>query len=60
LLSSGNGAEPFFLEDIQPDTTTTGTLVYDVPKAVLRGDPELRFNELGFGETHAYIALPGL
>jgi hypothetical protein len=59
MLSSGSGdAEPFFLEDIQPDTTATGTVVFDVPQSVLASGAELRFNELGFGETHAYIRLP--
>jgi hypothetical protein len=63
LLSSGGGGqseEPFFLRDVQPDTTTTGLLVFDVPPNVLNKKPELRFNELGFGETHAYIRLPNL
>ena len=59
MLSSGSGdAEPFFLEDIQPDTTAIGTVVFDVPQSVLASGAELRFNELGFGETHAYIRLP--
>ena len=63
LLSSGGGGqseEPFFLRDVQPDTTTPGLVVFDVPPSVLKKKPELRFNELGFGETHAYIRLPSL
>jgi hypothetical protein len=38
LLSSGGGGqseEPFFLRDVQPDTTTTGLVVFDVPPNVL-------------------------
>jgi hypothetical protein len=59
LLSAGSGADkPFFLEDVQPDTTTRGTIVYDVAPRVLRRNPKLRFNELGFGNTHAFIRMP--
>lgn len=58
MLSSDQGAEPFFLTDLQPDTTTTGTIVFDVPAQVLAQRPELRFSELGFGETRGYIRLP--
>lgn len=62
LLSGGGGQsqEPFFLRDLQPDTTAAGLIVFDVPPSVLNKKPELRFNELGFGETHAYIRLPSL
>jgi hypothetical protein len=62
LLSSDgdSSGEPFFLRDVQPDTTTRGVIVFDVPQSVLAQKPELRFNELGFGETHAYIALSSL
>jgi Protein of unknown function (DUF2510)/Domain of unknown function (DUF4352) len=55
---SGSSEEPFFLRDVQPDTTTTGLIVFDVPRSVLSKKPELRFNELGFGSTHGYIRLP--
>jgi uncharacterized protein DUF4352 len=61
LLASGGGGsseEPFFLSDVQPDTTTTGLIVFDVPRSVLSKKPELRFNELGVGSTHGYIRLP--
>jgi hypothetical protein len=62
LLSSGSDSaeEPFFLRDIQPDTTTSGVLVFDIPKSALNKKLELRFNELGFGSTHGYIRLPHL
>ena len=58
LSGSEGSEEPFFLESLQPDTTTTGTVVFDVPRSALRKKPELRFNELGFGSTHGYIRLP--
>jgi hypothetical protein len=56
----GAGEQPFFLEDIGPDATTRGKVVFDVPKSVLHKNIEMRFNELGFGTTHGYIALPSL
>jgi hypothetical protein len=55
-----SGGEPFLLRDIGPDTTVSGKVVFDVPKSVLRRHPQLQFNELGFGSTHGYIALPAL
>ena len=55
---TGEGGEPFFLTDIQPDTTKVGRIVFDVPKKILNKKPELRINELGFGEGHAFIRLP--
>lgn len=60
LVSDNADSKPFFLEDIQPDTTTTGTIVFDVPRTVVDTRPEVRFNELGFGSTHGYIRLPSL
>lgn len=51
----GAGEEPFFLEDIGPDSTVVGKVVYDVPDSVLSKKVEVRFNELGFGDTHGYI-----
>jgi hypothetical protein len=56
----GSGASTFFLEDIGPGVTADGKVAFDVAPSVLREDPELRFNELGFGDTHGYIALPPL
>lgn len=56
----GNGSETFFFSDLGPDVSQTGTVVFDVAPPVLRQDPQLRFNELGFGDTHGYIALPPL
>ncbi|UGS35243.1 DUF4352 domain-containing protein [Capillimicrobium parvum] len=58
IAAIGAGDEPFFLETLNPDSTEKGTVVFDVPKKVLNDKPELRFGELGFGDTHAYIALP--
>src|SRR5436190_16318161 len=55
-----NGDEPFLLRDIRPDTTVSGKAVFDVPPGVLRRHPKLQFNELGFGSTHGYVALPSL
>jgi hypothetical protein len=60
IAAVGAREEPFFLKDIGPDATTTGTVVYDVPRSVLRKKPALRFNELGFGDGHGYITLPSL
>jgi hypothetical protein len=60
VAAIGAGDQPFFLEDIGPDSTATGTVVFDVPMSVLSKKPEMRFNELGFGSTHGYIRLPSL
>lgn len=56
----GSGADTFLLQDLGPDVTLTGKTAFDVAPAVLNRHPQLRFNELGFGSTHAYIALPAL
>ncbi len=56
----GSGASIFLLEDLGPDVTLTGKTAFDVAPAVLNQHPQLRFNELGHGSTHAYIALPPL
>lgn len=56
----GSGASTFLLEDLGPDVTLTGKTAFDVAPAVLNQHPQLRFNELGYGSTHAYIALPSL
>lgn len=58
VAAAGAGEDPFFLEDIGPDSTTTGKVVFDVPPSVLSEKLELRFNELGFGSTHGFIRLP--
>ena len=60
VAAIGAGEEPFFLEEVGPGTTLTGTVVFDVPRKVLGQKPELSFGELGFGSTKAYIALPPL
>jgi hypothetical protein len=56
----GSGTKTFLLEDLGPGVTLTGTTAFDVAPAVLHQHPQLRFNELGFGSTHGYIALPPL
>jgi hypothetical protein len=48
------------LEDIGPDATSNGKVVFDVPKSALNKKVEMRFNELGFGSTHGYIKLSSL
>lgn len=55
-----DGEKTFFLEDIGPGITATGSVAFDVPPVILRQGPQLRLNELGFGDTHGYIALPPL
>jgi opacity protein-like surface antigen len=60
VAAVGNGQEPFFLETIGPDSSLQGKVVFDVPKRVLRRGPLVRIGELGFGSTHAYIAIPSL
>lgn len=56
----GAGADTFFLEDLGPHVAATGKVAFDVAPSVLHEHPQLRFNELGFGDTHGYIALPPL
>lgn len=60
VAAIGSGEQPFFLDTIGPDADRSGTVVFDVPKKVLKKKIEVRFNELGFGETHGYIQLPSL
>lgn len=57
VAAMGSGEQPFFLDTIGPDSDRTGTVVFDVPRKVLRGDVQVRFNELGFGSTHGFIKL---
>lgn len=56
----GDGGQTFLLEDLGPGVTLKGTVAFDVAPSVLKQHPELRFNELSFGDTHGYIALPKL
>jgi hypothetical protein len=58
IAAMGSGEDPLFLTDLGPDQTTTSKVVFDVPQSVLDAGAKLRFNELGFGETHGYIKLP--
>lgn len=60
IALSGDGSSTFLLEDLGPGVTLKGTTAFDVAPSVLKQKPELRFNELGFGETHGYIRLPKL
>lgn len=46
--------------ELGPALTATLQLVFDVAPEMLHQHPELRFNELGLGTTHGYIALPAL
>jgi hypothetical protein len=50
----------FLFEDLGPSVTLTGRTAFDVALSVFRQHPQLRFNELGYGSTHGYIALPPL
>jgi hypothetical protein len=59
VLGSG-GDQPFFLDTVGPDSDRNGTVVFDVPESKLHSKMEVRFGELGFGETHGYIRLPAL
>ncbi len=45
-------------EELGPNVGDVVEAVFDVAPEVLHERPELRFNELGFGTTHAYIELP--
>lgn len=58
VAALGSGEDPLFLTDLGPDQTTTSKVVFDVPQRVLDAGARLRFNELGFGDTHGYIKLP--
>ena len=60
IAAIGAGEQPFFLDTIGPDSDRNGVVVFDVPEKVLSQKIEIRFNELGFGETHGYIRLPSL
>jgi hypothetical protein len=56
----GNGDKPLFFDDIGPDATINSKVVFDLPDSAMRKKLSVRFNELGFGSTHAYIRLSGL
>jgi len=60
IAAMGAGQQPFWFEDIGPDSHTTGTVVFDVPKSKLGHKMEMKFTELGFGSTKGYIRLPSL
>lgn len=58
VAAMGEGEDPLFFQDISPDATLESKIVFDIPPNVLNKKIEVRFNELGFGETHGYIRLP--
>jgi hypothetical protein len=60
IALAGSGGKTFLLEDLGPGVTLKGAIAFDVAPSVLKQHPELQFNELGFGETHGFIALPKL
>jgi hypothetical protein len=47
-------------ESIGPDADKTVAVVFDVPESKLGRKMELRFGELGFGQTEGFIELPAL
>jgi uncharacterized protein DUF4352 len=47
--------KPLLFEQIGPDVTKSMRVAFDVPKSAVNGPLKLRFNELGFGETHGFI-----
>jgi Domain of unknown function (DUF4352) len=60
IAAMGEGENPLFFEDIGPDSTISSKVVFDVPASALASKLSVRFNELGFGTTHAFITLPKL
>jgi hypothetical protein len=44
-------------DQLGPDSTKTFHVAFDVPTSKLGGNLKLRFNELGFGETHGFVKL---
>jgi hypothetical protein len=56
----GQGGKTFLIETLGPGVSLTGKTGFDVAPSVLHQHPQLRFNELGIGTTHGYIALPPL
>lgn len=59
FAASTDGEDVFFFEDIGPNSTLEGVVVYDVPESLMKAKSlELEFGELGFGSTKGYIALP--
>jgi len=60
IAAVGAGEEPFFLEDIGPDSTLKGIIVFDLPPKVLKQKPELCFGEIGFGSTTGCIRMPAI
>lgn len=57
VAAIGDGQNAFILEDVGPDVTAKGKVVFDVPRSALKKNIEARFNEIGFGSTHGFIAV---
>ena len=55
LAAIGDDGETLIFEDMQPDVAKSGVLVYDVPKAAVKGS-KLEVSDL-FGRGEAYIDL---
>lgn len=53
----GSGETPFFLDDLGPDITKRGTVVFDVPPSKIGRPMALRFGEMGLGTSHAYVTI---
>jgi len=60
IALSVEGGKTFLIQELGPEVSLTGRAAFDVPPQVLGEHPQLRFNELGYGTTHGYIALPPL
>jgi hypothetical protein len=54
----GDGEDAFVYEDIGPNSTLEGVVVFDVPKSVVGTALQLEFGELGFGDTTGLIQVP--
>ncbi len=52
-----DGGKTFFLKDLGPDVSTTGQVVFDVPKSAAKKKMEICFGELGFGPSKGCIAI---
>jgi hypothetical protein len=56
----GDGKKTLLLEDLGPDLSISGPLVFDVPRAALSRKPQVCFGELGFGPSRGCIALTNI
>ena len=58
IAAIGSGADPLWFDDIGPDATMRGKVVFDVPPSALSKQISVRLGELGFGTTKGCIDLP--